>query len=77
MVLREGALLCAVALAVGLPAALGLTRVLSTQLYGVSPYAPSTFAIVVALLVAAAMVASYIPVRHAAKIDPLEALRHE
>jgi putative ABC transport system permease protein len=77
MVLREGAVLCTVALAVGLPSALGLTRLLSSQLYGVDPGDPLTFAIVVALLVAAAMVASYIPARHAAKIDPLEALRHE
>ncbi len=77
MVLREAALLCAIALAVGVPSALTLTRQLSGLLYRVDPGDPLTFAVAVALLSAAAMLASYIPARRATKIDPLEALRHE
>jgi ABC-type antimicrobial peptide transport system permease subunit len=77
MVLREGAILCALSLALGLPLAFALTRLLSSQLYGVNATDPLTFALVVALLVGAALAASYVPAHRATKIDPLEALRYE
>jgi len=61
----------------GLVAALVLTRVLSSQLYGVSPTDPATFAVVVILLVAAALFASWFPARRASRVDPMIALRSE
>jgi predicted permease len=77
IVLGEGILLCAVSLAFGLPAALALSRLLTSQLYGVTPSDPLTFLVVAALLAAVAVTASYLPARRATKIDPMEILRHE
>jgi len=77
MVVGEGILLCAVSLALGLPAALALSRFLRSQLYGVPPYDPLTFVVVAALVAAAALTASYLPARRATRIDPVEILRHE
>jgi putative ABC transport system permease protein len=54
-----------------------LLRSLGTLLFGVTPYDVPTYAIVVLLLVAVAVLASYVPARHAARIEPLTALRQE
>jgi putative ABC transport system permease protein len=67
--------LCGVAL--GLFASLGLTRFLSSLLYGISSTDPATFVAVSGLLVIAALLASYLPARRATKVDPMVALRHE
>ena len=56
---------------------MGVTRFLSTFLYGVRPSDPLTFAAVSALLAGVALLACYIPARRAARVDPLVALRHE
>jgi len=62
---------------VGLSAAVGLTRLLKSLLYGISPTDPLTFAAVPIVLVTAAVVASYLPARRASAVDPVEALRSE
>jgi putative ABC transport system permease protein len=58
-------------------AALALTRLMSSLLFGVQPTDALTFLSVIALLLLVAMAASYIPARRAAGVDPLVALRHE
>ena len=62
---------------VGLAAAAGLTRFMSALLFEVSAVDPVTYAAVSALLIAAAVLASYFPARRAMAIDPVEALRSE
>jgi predicted permease len=77
MVLREGLVLTMVGLMAGLLLGLGVAKVAASMLYGVSPVDPVSIVITVALLGAASLLASYIPARRAAKIDPMVALRHE
>ncbi len=77
LVLEEGVPLILVGLALGLAAALGLTRLMSSLLFGVSPIDPVTFALVSVTLAAIALLASYLPARRAAGLDPTEALRWE
>jgi putative ABC transport system permease protein len=77
MVLREGLLLTAIGLTCGLLAALALTRLLTAQLYHVSPTDPQTFATVVLLLIGVAVIAAFIPARRATYVEPVVALREE
>ncbi len=77
MVFREGSVLTAAGLAVGLLAGLGIARLIHSLFYGVSPVDPIGIAATIALLGLAALLASYIPARRAAKVDPMEALRYE
>ncbi|HET8947764.1 MAG TPA: ABC transporter permease [Candidatus Polarisedimenticolia bacterium] len=77
MVLREAGLLILVGLALGIPGAALAARVLTTQLYGVTPADPATLALSAAVLLAVALLAGYIPARRASRVDPLVALRAE
>jgi putative ABC transport system permease protein len=77
LVISQGMKLALIGVALGLAGALGLTRFLSGLLYGVKPDDPLTLVAVSALLIAVAVLASYIPARQAAKVDPLVALRHD
>ena len=77
MVVRQGALLAATGIAIGLAGALALSRFLSSLLYGVKPTDPLTFFAVSLILVAVALLASFIPARRATKVDPMVALRYE
>jgi putative ABC transport system permease protein len=77
MILRQGMMLALVGVALGLAAALALTRALKSFLFGVTPTDPATFALVAAVLAAAALAACYIPAHRAAQVDPLHALRTE
>jgi ABC-type antimicrobial peptide transport system permease subunit len=62
---------------VGLVAAAGLTRLMTTLLYGITPLDPVTYVTVPLVLVAATVLASYLPARRAASVSPVEALRAE
>jgi predicted permease len=77
MVLRRGLLLAGIGLAVGLAAAFGLTRLLSSLLFGVKASDPIAFCAVMVTLASVASVAIYVPARRATRIDPLIALRSE
>jgi predicted permease len=77
MVVWRGMRLTLIGVALGLAAALALTRVLKNLLFEVSATDPATFTIIAMLLIVVALIASYIPARRATKVDPLQALRHE
>jgi len=77
MVIKQGLILALIGVAVGLGAALALSRVISSLLYDVSPTDPLTFVCVSLFFTGVALLASYIPARRAARIDPMVALRYE
>ncbi len=77
MVIRQGLVLAMMGLAAGLIAALGLTRLIASMLYGVKPTDFVTFTVASIILVAVVLCACYIPARRAAKVEPMVALRYE
>jgi predicted permease len=77
LVLGQGLALILIGVGIGLAAALGLTRLMSSMLYGVRPTDLLTFGVVALVLAGVAVLASYIPARRAAKVDPVVALRYE
>lgn len=77
LIMRQGLLLAFAGTAIGLVAALGLTRVMTSLLYEVSPNDPVTFATDALILTGVCLVASFVPARRAMKVDPLVALRYE
>jgi predicted permease len=77
MILRQGATMTLLGVAVGMVGAFGLTRLMTSLLFGVSPADPLTFGAVAALLITVALVACYLPGRRATRVDPMLALRYE
>ncbi len=77
MFVRHGLLLGCMGVAAGLLAATGVSRLMSTLLFEISPLDPVTYGSVSVVLVAAAMLASYLPARRVTGVDPVEALRAE
>jgi predicted permease len=77
MILRQGAKMVVLGVAIGMVGALGLTRLMTSLLFGVSPADPLTFGAVALLLIVVALVACYLPGRRATRVDPMVALRYE
>jgi putative ABC transport system permease protein len=77
LVLRRGLVLAISGVAIGLVGSLGLSRLLTGLLFGVSVTDPATFGLVSLLLLLIAVVAVYLPARRATRVDPLVALRYE
>ena len=77
LVMGQGMKLAGSGAAAGLVASLGISRLLRNELFRVSAFDPPTFALMAAVLIAAALAASYIPARRATRVDPIEALRYE
>jgi len=77
LIVKNGMLLTAIGILVGLAGAFAITRLMASLLFGVSPTDVVTFALVTAGLLLVALFACYIPARRATKVDPLVALRYE
>ncbi len=77
LVLGEGTRMALAGVATGVAAASGLTRLMASQLYGVSAQDPATFAVSAAILAIVAVAACYVPARRAVAVDPTVALRDE
>ena len=77
LVVRQGMVIVAIGLVIGLGGAFAVTRLISSLLFEVSPTDPTTFGLTSFLLTAVALLACYTPARRAARVDPMGALRYE
>jgi ABC-type antimicrobial peptide transport system permease subunit len=77
LILRQGILLAAIGISVGLVASISLTRLLKTLLFEVTATDTITFVSMSTLVVVVTLLASFIPARRASRVDPMEALRYE
>jgi hypothetical protein len=77
MIMREATLLLAIGLAVGIALALAAAKTAGALLYGLEPYDPVTYLLAATLLAVVAAAASYLPSRHASRVDPIVVLRCE
>ena len=77
MILRESTWITAAGMVAGVAGALALVRLVKSMLFGIAPYDPITLGCAVVVMLGVALVASWIPARRAAGVEPMEALRHE
>jgi putative ABC transport system permease protein len=77
MILRQSLILTGLGVAIGAIGSLAMTGLLKSLLFGVAPNDPATFIVVAVVLIVSALVASFVPARRAASIDPIAALRSE
>jgi predicted permease len=77
LILGQGARMAVLGVLPGIVLALGLTRLMSSQLFGITPHDPLTFAGVALIFVIVALAACYVPARRASRVDPMVALRYE
>jgi ABC-type antimicrobial peptide transport system permease subunit len=77
LVVGGGMKLALVGVAIGLAGALGLSRLIATMLFSVTPFDPVSYAATAAVLTAIAALACYVPARRAVKVDPIVAMRQE
>ncbi len=77
LVLRQAMVLAGAGIVIGFAGAAAVTRLLTSMLFGVKPTDPVTYAAVIGIVLAAALLASYIPARRAMRVDPMVALRYE
>jgi putative ABC transport system permease protein len=77
LVLKQGIILALIGVGIGLAAAIGLSKVVASVLYGISATDPVTFISVAVIMIAVAVVACFFPARKATKVDPLTAMRYE
>jgi putative ABC transport system permease protein len=77
LVLKEGVLMAAAGVVIGLGASAVVTKLMSTLLVGVGPRDPVAFAIAATVLLFVAALASYVPARRAIRVDPITALRND
>ena len=77
LILRQAVVLAGMGIVIGFAGAAAVTRLLTSMLFGVKPTDPATYAAVIGIVLAAALLASYIPARRAMRVDPMVALRYE
>jgi putative ABC transport system permease protein len=77
LVLKDGARLTLLGIAIGIVAAVALTRLMASLLFEVTPTDPATFAVVAIVLAVVALAACYLPARRATRVDPMIALRYD
>jgi len=77
LVIKEGTLLCGTGVVIGFAGALAATRLMSSELYGISPTDPVTYATVGIVVTLVTMTACYVPTRRAMRVDPLVVLRDQ